>query len=160
MARFYGLPLRSSNACAANTPDSQSAWESAFSLWACVSSRTNIVYHAAGWLEGGLCASYEKYVMDCETLQQMSAYMRGVQVNDDELGFDAIKEVGPNGHFFGTDHTQARYETAFYGPFISDWNNVRDLGGAWCKIDPRARQSDLERHPRQLRGTTPGRSHS
>lgn len=136
MARFYGLPLRSSNACAANTPDSQSAWESAFSLWACVSSRTNIVYHAAGWLEGGLCASYEKYVMDCETLQQMSAYMRGVQVNDDELGFDAIKEVGPNGHFFGTDHTQARYETAFYGPFISDWNNFETWEERGAKSTP------------------------
>ena len=59
MARFYNLPLRSSNACAANYPDSQSAWESAFSLWACVSSRTNVVYHSAGWLEGGLCASFE-----------------------------------------------------------------------------------------------------
>ena len=71
MARFYGLPLRASNACAANCPDAQAAWESAFSLWACVSAGVNVVYHAAGWLEGGLCASYEKFVMDCETLQQV-----------------------------------------------------------------------------------------
>ena len=126
MARFYGLPLRSSNACAANTPDSQSAWESAFSLWAAVSSRTNMVYHAAGWLEGGLCASYEKFVMDCETLQQMIAYMKPVTTSEADIAFDAVKEVGPGGHFFGCAHTQERYETAFYGPFLSDWSNFEN----------------------------------
>ncbi|HJO04884.1 MAG TPA: trimethylamine methyltransferase family protein [Acidobacteriota bacterium] len=123
MARFYGLPLRSSNACAANCPDSQSAWESAFSLWACMSSRTNVVYHAAGWLEGGLCASYEKFVIDCETVQQMIHYMRPVPISDDDIAFEAVREVGPRGHFFGADHTQQRYETAFYSPFLSDWSN-------------------------------------
>ena len=90
MARFYGLPLRASNACAANTPDAQAAWESAFSLWACVSSRTNVVYHAAGWLEGGLCASYEKFVMDCDTLQQVSHYIRGVSQSITNFSGEAI----------------------------------------------------------------------
>ena len=123
MARFYGLPLRASNACAANCPDSQSAWESAFSLWACVSSRTNVVYHSAGWLEGGLCASYEKFVMDCETLQQIIRYMQPVSTTPEDIAFDAVREVGPNGHFFGTSHTLERYETAFYAPFLSDWSN-------------------------------------
>jgi trimethylamine--corrinoid protein Co-methyltransferase len=123
MARFYGLPLRASNACAANCPDSQSAWESIFSLWAAVSSGVNFVYHAAGWLEGGLCASYEKFVMDCETLQQVITYMNPVTATEDDIAFDAIKEVGPGGHFFGCAHTQERYETAFYSPFLSDWSN-------------------------------------
>ena len=123
MARFYGLPLRASNACAANYPDSQSAWESAFSLWATVSSQVNIVYHAAGWLEGGLCASYEKFVMDCETLQQIIAYLEPVSVTEADIAVDAVKEVGPGGHFFGCAHTQERYETAFYSPFLSDWSN-------------------------------------
>ncbi len=123
MARFYGLPLRASNACAANCPDSQSAWESAFSLWAAVSAGVNVVYHAAGWLEGGLCASYEKFVMDCETLQQLMVYMQPVSVTEDDIAVEAIREVGPNGHFFGCQHTQERYETAFYSPFLSDWSN-------------------------------------
>lgn len=123
MARFYGLPLRASNACAANTPDSQAAWESLFSLWAAVSSQVNMVYHAAGWLEGGLCASYEKFVMDCETLQQLIIYMKNVSVTEDDIAFEAVKEVGPRGHFFGCSHTQERYETAFYSPFLSDWSN-------------------------------------
>jgi len=123
MARFYGLPLRASNACAANCPDAQAAWESAFSLWAVVSAQANLVYHAAGWLEGGLCASFEKFVMDCETLQQMIAYNTPVGVTEDDLAVDAIAEVGPTGHFFGCQHTQERYETAFYAPFLSDWRN-------------------------------------
>lgn len=123
MARYYGLPLRASNACAANAPDAQAAWESAFSLWACVTSKTNICYHSAGWLEGGLTASYEKFVMDCETLQQVIHYMKPLPVTDDDIAVDAIAAVGPRSHFFGAEHTQARYETAFYSPFLSDWRN-------------------------------------
>jgi trimethylamine--corrinoid protein Co-methyltransferase len=132
MARYYGLPLRASNACAANAPDAQAAWESAFSLWACVTSKTNIVYHAAGWLEGGLTASYEKFVMDCETLQQVIHYLAPVPVSDDDIAVEAIRDVGPRSHFFGAEHTQARYETAFYSPFLSDWRNFEtwSLAGA------------------------------
>jgi trimethylamine--corrinoid protein Co-methyltransferase len=134
MARFYGLPLRASNACASNAPDGQAMWESAFSLWACVSSGTNLVYHGAGWLEGGLIASYEKFVMDCELLQQMQHYLRPVGVTEADLAFDAIAEVGPHGHFFGCQHTQDRYETAFYSPFLSDWRNYEawaEAGAVW-----------------------------
>ena len=146
MARFYGLPLRASNACAANCPDAQAAWESAFSLWAAVAAGVNVVYHAAGWLEGGLCASYEKFVMDCETLQQIIAYLRPVPVTADDIAVEAIREVGPTGHFFGCQHTQDRYESAFYAPFLSDWSNfesweergsvdtVRRANAVWKKI--------------------------
>ncbi len=123
MARRYGLPLRASNACAANCPDAQAAWESAFSLWACTSANANMVYHAAGWLEGGLCASYEKFVMDCETLQQMIAYNKPIGVTEDDIAVEAIAEGNVARHFFGIQHTQDRYETAFYGPFLSDWRN-------------------------------------
>ncbi len=132
MARHYGLPMRASNACAANSPDAQAAWESAFSLWACVSGQANLVYHAAGWLEGGLCASYEKFVLDCETLQQMIHYMRPISTTPDDIAIDAIREVGPGGHFFGVEHTQQRYKTAFYHPFVSDWRNFESWqeGGA------------------------------
>jgi trimethylamine--corrinoid protein Co-methyltransferase len=123
MARYYGLPLRASNACAANAPDAQAAWESAFSLWACVTAKANVVYHSAGWLEGGLIASYEKFVIDCETLQQIVHYMKPVPTEEADVAVDAIAEVGPRGHFFGAEHTQERYETAFYSPFLSDWRN-------------------------------------
>ncbi|MEM7238522.1 MAG: trimethylamine methyltransferase family protein [Pseudomonadota bacterium] len=129
MARFYGLPLRSSNANAANVPDAQAAWESAFSLWAATSSHTNLIYHAAGWLEGGLCASYEKFVMDCEMLQQIAAYNQPIGTSKEDLAVDAIAEVDAfppaNRHFFGVQHTQDRYTTAFYNPFLSDWTNYK-----------------------------------
>ena len=132
MARYYDLPLRASNTCVSNTPDNQATWESSHSLFAAMTSGVNMVYHAAGWLEGGLCASYEKFIMDCEQLQQLITYMGPVKWDEGELALDAIAEVGQGGHFFGIDHTQSRYETAFYQPFLSDWSNFenwRDNGG-------------------------------
>ncbi|WP_375690216.1 trimethylamine methyltransferase family protein [Pseudooceanicola sp. LIPI14-2-Ac024] len=136
MVRKYGLPLRSSGACAANVPDGQAMWETSNSLWAAVQSGTNIVYHAAGWLEGGLIASPEKFVMDCEVIQQIQRYMdpETYATTPDDIALDAIREVRHQGHFFGTQHTQERYTTAFYQPFLSDWRNYEGwaaAGGIW-----------------------------
>ena len=136
MARFYGLPMRSSGVCAANVPDGQAMWETSNSLWAAVQSGTNMVYHAAGWLEGGLIACPEKFVMDCEILQMIQRYMEPAvtATGPDEVAVDVIREVGPNGHYFGIQHTQDRYETAFYQPFVSDWSNFEAFqlkGGVW-----------------------------
>jgi trimethylamine--corrinoid protein Co-methyltransferase len=138
MARFYGLPLRASNACASNAPDGQAMWESLMSLWAAVQAGVNLVYHAAGWLEGGLIASYEKFVMDCEVIQQFQRYFEPAltATAPDALALDAIREVGPQGHFFGCEHTQSRYATAFYAPFLSDWRNYEawsEAGSAWTE---------------------------
>ncbi|WP_238368033.1 trimethylamine methyltransferase family protein [Mesobacterium pallidum] len=136
MARHYRLPLRSSGVCAANVPDAQATWETSNSLWAAVQSGSHMIYHAAGWLEGGLIASPEKFVMDCEILQQIQRYMDPAltATGPDEIAVETIAEVGPTGHFFGIDHTQARYETAFYQPFLSDWKNFEAwevAGGVW-----------------------------
>ncbi|MEM6308103.1 MAG: trimethylamine methyltransferase family protein, partial [Pseudomonadota bacterium] len=136
MGRFYGLPIRSSGVCAANVPDGQAMWETSNSLWAAVQSGTNLVYHAAGWLEGGLIASPEKFIMDCEILQMIQRYMEPVIIGTgpDDTAVDAIKDVGSDGHFFGIQHTQDRYETAFYQPFLSDWSNYEGweaAGGIW-----------------------------
>lgn len=134
LVRFYGLPLRSSGVCAANIPDGQAMWETSNSLWAAVQSGTNMVYHAAGWLEGGLIASPEKFVMDCEVLQMIQRYFEEATFasTDDDIALDAIREVGPQGHYFGCQHTQDRYQTAFYSPFVSDWRNYEawNLDGA------------------------------
>lgn len=136
LARFYGLPMRSSGVCAANVPDGQAMWETSNSLWAAVQSGTNMVYHAAGWLEGGLIASPEKFIMDCEVLQHIQRYMEPATyaTTPDDIALGAIEEVGPNGHFFGIQHTQERYTTAFYQPFVSDWRNFESwdaAGGVW-----------------------------
>lgn len=136
MARFYRLPMRASGVCAANVPDGQAMWETSNSLWSAVQSGTNMVYHAAGWLEGGLIASPEKFVMDCEVLQMIQRYMEPevVGTSPEDIALDAIKEVGANGHYFGIEHTQERYEKAFYQPFVSDWRNFEafeNAGGIW-----------------------------
>ncbi|MGH1479355.1 MAG: trimethylamine methyltransferase family protein [Geminicoccales bacterium] len=123
LARRAGVPYRTSGVNAANTVDSQAAYESMMSLWPAVMGHGNMIKHAAGWLEGGLTASFEKMVMDAELLQMMTDFLLPLEVNDDTLGLDAIRDVGPGGHFFGTAHTLARFETAFYSPLISDWRN-------------------------------------
>ncbi|OYU40045.1 MAG: methyltransferase [Pseudorhodobacter sp. PARRP1] len=125
LVRHYKLPMRSSGTCAANVPDGQAMWETSNSLWAAVQSRTNMVYHAAGWLEGGLIASPEKFIMDCEVLQMIQRYFEDsvTATTPDDLAFEAIKGVGPGGHYFGCQHTQDRYATAFYAPIVSDWRN-------------------------------------
>lgn len=123
MARRYQLPFRSSNCNAANAVDAQSAYESVFSLWGSVNAHAHIILHGAGWMEGGLTASFEKFVIDADMLQMIAQYMEPIPVNNEEIAIDAIKQAGHGGHFFGTDHTQSRYRSAFYSPMISDWRN-------------------------------------
>ena len=133
LARRYNLPYRSSNACAANSVDAQAAYESEMSLWGAILGHANLVKHGAGWMEGGLVASYEKMIVDAELLQMMSEFLQPIVVDDDTLALDAIAEVGPGGHFFGAAHTLARYETAFYAPMVSDWRNFETWREAGAK---------------------------
>ena len=123
LARRYRVPFRASSTNASNAVDAQAAYESEMSLWASVMAHTNLVNHAAGWLEGGLTASYEKLVIDAEMCQLLAEYLEPVVVDDDTLAIDAIAEVQPGGHFFGAAHTLARYQDVFYTPIVSDWRN-------------------------------------
>ena len=123
LARRYGIPYRTSNTCAANTVDAQAAYESVFSLWGAIQGGGNLMMHAAGWLEGGLRCSYEKTILDIDLLQMVAEFLTPLDLSEDALAVEAIRSVGPGGHFFGTPHTQSRYKTAFYAPIISDWRN-------------------------------------
>lgn len=123
LARRYGVPYRTSNTNAANTLDAQAAYESAMSLWALTQGGGNFIMHAAGWSEGGLTASFEKFILDVDMLQMVAEFLTPLDVSRDALALDAIRDVGPGGHFFGTAHTLARYESAFYTPLLSDWRN-------------------------------------
>ncbi len=123
LARRYNVPYRTSNVCAANTVDAQAAYESVFSLWGAVNSGGNLLMHGAGWMEGGLCCSYEKTILDIDLLQMVAEFLTPLDFSADELALDAIAEVGPGGHFFGTQHTQDRFKDAFYAPILSDWRN-------------------------------------
>jgi trimethylamine--corrinoid protein Co-methyltransferase len=131
LARKYKIPLRASNANASNAPDEQSVYESQMSLWACILGQVNFILHGHGWLEGGLCASYEKVILDAEMSQMMEAFLEPVKVNKDTLGVETIAEVGPASHFFAAAQTMERYETEHYRPMLSDWRNFeswRDAG--------------------------------
>ena len=123
LARLNGLPYRSSNVNASTSVDAQAAYESQMSLWAATMGHANIMLHGAGWLEGGLVASFEKMVIDADTIQMIAETMQPIDVSDEAIGIEAMRDVGPGGHFFGTQHTLDRYETAFYEPMISDWRN-------------------------------------
>jgi trimethylamine--corrinoid protein Co-methyltransferase len=132
LARRYRLPYRTSNASASNAADAQGAYETEMSLWGAVLGHGNLVYHAAGWQEGGLTASFEKFILDVEMLQLMIEFLKPIVVDDRELGFEAIKGVATGGHFFGEPHTMERYEHAFYRPLVSNWQNYENwqIGGA------------------------------
>ena len=126
LARRLNVPFRSSNVTAANAPDAQAAYESSMSLWGAITGQANLIKHAAGWMHGGLTASFEKLIIDAEMLQMMSAYIEPFKVNEDTLALNAVKDVGPAGHFFGTAHTMERYESAFYSPLLSNWDNYEN----------------------------------
>jgi trimethylamine--corrinoid protein Co-methyltransferase len=131
IARRWRIPYRSSNVNAANAVDAQATYESAMSLWACVMAHANFVQHGVGWLEGGLVASFEKTIVDAEMIECMRAWLAPMDVSDDALAFEAIKEVPPGGHFFGATHTLSRFETAFHRSLVSDvrnFENWRDAG--------------------------------
>ena len=142
LARRYRLPYRTSNASASNVADAQGAYETQMSLWGAILGHGNLIYHAAGWQEGGLTASFEKLVLDVEMLQMMIEFLKPIVVDEAELGFDAIKGVPTGGHFFGEPHTMERYEHAFYRPLASNWQNYENWQIAGGK-DATQRATDI-----------------
>ena len=142
LARRYHLPYRTSNASASNVADAQGVYETQMSLWGAILGHCNLVYHAAGWQEGGLTASFEKLVLDVEMLQMMIDFLQPIVVNEAELGFEAQQQVSPGGHFFGAAHTMERYERAFYQPLVSNWQNFESWQLAGGK-DATQRATDI-----------------
>jgi trimethylamine---corrinoid protein Co-methyltransferase len=133
LARRIGVPFRSGGSlCASKLPDAQAAHESANTLWPTLLGGVNFVLHAAGWLEGGLVSSYEKFMIDADQLSMMQRFAGGVDLTENGQALDAIREVGPGSHFLGCAHTQANFETAFWRSGLADNNSFeqwRDEGG-------------------------------
>jgi trimethylamine--corrinoid protein Co-methyltransferase len=129
LARHIGLPWRSATGAAANTADAQAATETVMALWGAVLGGATVTVHAAGWLEGGLTFGYEKFILDIEAVQTIAELARRDPADADALGFDAIAEVQPGGHFFAASHTMERYQTAFYRPIVADLSNH----GSWME---------------------------
>jgi len=132
LARRYNLPYRTTPGSASNAADAQGAYETMMALWGAVLGHGNLVYHAAGWQEGGLTASFEKFIIDVEMIQHMIEFLKPIEVNEGELALEALGAVPTGGHFFGEPHTLERYSTAFYQPMLSNWQNYeawQEAGG-------------------------------
>jgi trimethylamine--corrinoid protein Co-methyltransferase len=132
LARRIGLPLRCSGAfTSSKLPDAQAMQESVTSLYTALLCGANFILHAAGWLEGALTIGYEKLVLDADYLGSAHTFLKGLPVETSDLAFEAFREVGPGGHFFGCAHTLANYETAFHEQKLSDtdsYENWSDKG--------------------------------
>ncbi|MEL7233398.1 MAG: trimethylamine methyltransferase family protein, partial [Chloroflexota bacterium] len=125
LARRYGLPFRGSGMyTSSKVPDAQSAYESAMAMLPGLFSGTNYVLHAAGWLEAGLTAGYEKFILDSELLGMFHKYLSGIDFSEEAFAMDSIREVEPGGHHLGTAHTMANFRDAFYRAEIFDYNSA------------------------------------
>lgn len=124
LARRLGVPFRSGGGlCGSKIPDAQAAYEAANTLQTAAMAGVNFMLHTAGWLEGGLVMSYEKFVMDCDQANMMATLLKGVDMSENGQAMSALREVGPGSHFLGAEHTQANFETAFYRSTIADNNS-------------------------------------
>jgi len=124
LARRLKIPFRTGGSlCASKIPDAQAAYESANTLNSTILAGTNFVLHGAGWLEGGLSASYEKFMMDIDQLGMAQKLAAGIDLSENGQAMSAIREVGPGSHYLGSKHTQANFETAFYRSTIADNNS-------------------------------------
>ena len=144
LARRMNLPFRSSGSfCGSKLPDAQAAYETANSLNMGLLSGVNFMLHACGWLEGGLVASFEKFVMDADQLGALHHLARGVQIDENAQAMDAIREVGPGGHYLGCAHTQANFKEAFWKSDLLDYKPFEtwsDEGARWMPLSLTARQ--------------------
>ena len=132
LARRLGLPFRTGGSlCGSKVPDAQAAHESAATLNMTLLAGTNFALHSAGWLEGGLVSSYEKFMIDIDQLGMQQRFAEGVDMSENGQAMDAIREVGPGSHYLGCDHTRSNFENAFYRSLIADNNSFEqwDLEG-------------------------------
>jgi len=139
-ARRYNLPFRSGGSLTGSKiPDGQAAYDSANTLWPAMLGGVNFMLHSAGWLEGGLVSSFEKFVMDCDQLAAAQKFAGGVDMSENGQAMSAIREVGPGSHYLGCEHTQSNFETAFYASNVADNNSFEqwEVEGSQ-RIDQRA----------------------
>ncbi len=123
-ARRYNLPFRSGGSLTGSKlPDAQAASESANTLWPAMQGGVNFMLHSAGWLEGGLVSSFDKFILDCEQLEAQQKFARGIDMSENGQAMDAIGEVGPGGHYLGCEHTQRNFKSAFFVARTADNNS-------------------------------------
>lgn len=135
MAEYYHLPYRSGGTFASSKiPDAQAGYESVQVMLPTVMAQVNFVLHAAGWLENGLVAGYEKFVIDATAVRHVSYLAKGLDVSEEALAFDAFQEVPAGGHFLGSGHTMRNFRTAFHRTDIFDYNSAEQWDDGWCRM--------------------------
>src|SRR3954471_20189056 len=145
IARHFGLPFRSGGALTSSqVPDAQAGYEALITMLPTFLAGANWVMHSAGWLEGGLVAGFEKFVIDVELVQMLKHEFTPLEIDEASLAFDAHLEVGHGGHFLGAAHTMERFRTCFYRPLLSSSENFERWRRNGEK-DAAARASDLWR---------------
>lgn len=145
IARHFGLPVRSGGGLTSSqTPDAQAGYESLMTMLPTFLAGINWVMHAAGWLEGGLVASYEKYVLDVQVLEMLQQEFTPLEIDEASLAFGAHDEVRHGGHFLGAAHTMERFRTCFYRPFVNSSDNYDRWMRGGAK-DAAARAADVAR---------------
>ncbi len=137
LARHIGIPWRSSGVSTSNIPDAQAGYETMMNTFGALLGGANMIVHAAGWVESGLSASYEKLILDVDMLQMIAESLQPIDTSEEELAVDAIADVAPGGHFFGTDHTLQRYRSAFYEPMTFERSNFEqwEESGSLTAVD-------------------------
>ena len=134
IARHFKLPFRGGGGLnSSQTVDAQSAYQTMMTMMPTFLSGTNWVMHTAGWLEGGLVSSYDKFILDVEILQSLMAEFTPLEFNESSLAFDAHLEVGHGGHFLGAAHTMERFRDCFYRPFLTNSDNYE----RWTRLGSR-----------------------
>src|SRR3954462_4869480 len=124
IARHFGLPFRTGGGLTSSqVPDAQAGYEALMTMLPTFLAGANFVMHSAGWLEGGLVAGFEKFIVDIELLRMMQVEFTPLEVDEDSMAFGAHEEVGPGGHFLGAMHTMERFRTCFYRPLLSSSEN-------------------------------------
>ncbi len=124
IARHFGLPFRTGGGLTSSqVPDAQAGYEALMTMLPTFLAGANWVMHSAGWLEGGLVAGYEKFIVDCQILEMLQAEFKPLEIDEESMAFDAHQEVGAGGHFLGAMHTMERFRTCFYRPFLNSSDN-------------------------------------
>src|SRR5690349_5710446 len=143
IARHFNLPLRTGGGLTSSqVPDAQAGYEALMTMLPTFLAGANWVMHSAGWLEGGLVAGYEKFVMDVELVQMLQAEFTPLEIDEASLAFDAHQEGGHGGHFLGAAHTMERFRTCFYRPLLSSSENYERWMRNGAK-DTAARATDI-----------------
>jgi trimethylamine--corrinoid protein Co-methyltransferase len=141
LARRLKIPFRTGGSlCGSKVPDAQAAHESASTLNMTLLAGTNFALHSAGWLEGGLVSSYEKFMIDVDQLGMQQRFAEGIDLSETGQALDAIAEVGPGNHYLGCAHTQANFQQAFFRSSLADNNSYEQwLAEGEKRIEERAR---------------------